>query len=137
MTDDMRQGITDLNQKFTGLDQKFAGLDQKYADLSQDVAGLKTDMVEVKSRLTSVEKTVRKTAIIVAGHTERFVWIEERLKKLDMLDDIKKSLEVFTAEIMASRSDRTLLGKGFFDQQVTLTDHELRLTRLERRSRPN
>jgi len=36
---------------------------------------------------------------------------------------------------LASRSDRVLLGRSFSDQQVALTDHELRLTRLELRSK--
>ena len=96
---------------------------------------MRQEMNEVKTRLTNVETTVRNIAIVVSGHTEVFVRIEKQLTKLDELDGIKKSLELFTAEIIASRHARTLTDKGFFDQQATLTDHELRLTRIELRNK--
>jgi len=74
-------------------------------------------------------------AIVVTGHTQEFVQIKAKMAKLEEFDGLKKSLEVFTSEIIASRHERTLMGKGFFDQQATLTDHELRLTRIELRGK--
>jgi len=100
----------------------------------------KLDSVEAKvtgldSRLTTVENTTRGIAIVVAGHTEAFVRVEKRLEKLNELDGLKNSLEVFTSEIIASRHARVLTDKSFSDQQSTLTDHELRLTRIELRGK--
>lgn len=96
---------------------------------------VETTMNNIDKLLTNIENTTRSIAITVAGHTEAFVRIEKKLEKLDELDGLKNSLEVFTSEIIASRHARTLTDKSFSDQQATLTDHELRLTRLEPRGK--
>lgn len=81
-------------------------------DMRQEIGGLKTDMGEVKSRLTVVETTVRNIAIVVAYHTEAFGRIEKQLTKLDELDGLKNSLEVFTSEIIASRPQAVIIPAG-------------------------
>jgi len=92
-------------------------------------------MKHALNRMDSFETVVRNLMITLAGHTEALGRIEKKLVKLDELDGLKKSLEVFTSEIIASRHERTLLGKSFFDHESTLTDRELRLTRIELRSK--
>ncbi len=118
------------------------GMRQEMNEVKTRLSGVETrlDRVETKldgvdRRLTTVEKTTRNIAIVVAGHTEALGRIEKRLTKLDELDGLKKSLEIFTSEIIASRHARTLTDKSFFDQQSTLSDHELRLTRIELRDK--
>lgn len=121
MSEDMRQEINEMQNRLGGVETRLGGVE--------------TRLGGVESRLDAVEKTTRNIAVVVAGHTEAFGRIEKQLTKLDELDGIKKCLEVFTAEIIASRHERALIGKTFFDQQTTLTDHELRLTRIELRSK--
>ena len=89
---------------------------------------------DMRQELNDLKRTVRVIAIAVAGHTETLSRVEKQLDKhTGVLDVIVKRLETFTAEIIASRNERALMGKSFFDQQERLTDHELRLTRLEPR----
>lgn len=107
-------------------------------DMRQEMNGMKTRLAGVETRLGGVEvrlggveKAVRNIAVVVAGHTETLVRLEQKLTKLDELDGLKTCLEVFTTEIIASRHERALAGKTFNDQQAMLTNHELRLTRIE------
>jgi hypothetical protein len=108
---------------------------QKMNAVKERLGGVETKLTGLVSRLTTFENTTRGIAIVVAGHTAAFVRIEKRLEKLDELDGLKNSLEVFTSEIIASRHARVLTDKSFSDQQATLTDHELRLTRIELRGK--
>lgn len=118
-----------------GTDIMFEDMRQEMNEVKTRLGGVEARLTGVETRLDSVEKTTRNIAVVVAGHTEAFVRIEKQLTKLDELDGLKKSLEVFTSEIIASRNARTLTDKSFSDHQVMLTDHELRLTRIELRSK--
>ncbi len=104
-------------------------------EVKKDVSEIGVQMTDTRSRLDRLETITRNTAIVVTGHTETFVRMEKQLTKLDELDGLKKSLEIFTSEIIASRHARTLADKSFSDQQTMLTDHELRLTRIELRGK--
>lgn len=97
---------------------------------------MRRELNQVKQELTEVKTVVRSLVVKVNAHDERFDRIEKRLEKLDLLDGIQRSLEVFTAEIIASRNERALMGQSFSEQRSALLDHELRLTRLERRVKP-
>lgn len=121
MSNDMRQELNGVKAAVGALGAQVDALQTDVGILKMDVAGLKT--------------ITHNLAVTVIGHTESLARIEKRLTKLDELDGLKKSLEVFTAEIIASRHERALTGKSFSDQQATLTDHELRLTRLELRGK--
>ncbi len=103
--------------------------------LKADVSMLKTDVGVLKTDVNTLKTITRNIAVTVAGHTETFARMEKQLTKLDELDGLKSSLEIFTSEIIASRHARTLTDKSFSDQQATLTDHELRLTRIELRGK--
>jgi len=103
--------------------------------LKADVGVLKADVGVLKADVGVLKVTTRNTAIVVAGHTEAFVQLNERMVKRDELDGLKKSFDVFASEITASRHERALTDKTFSDQQATLTDHELRLTRIEPRGK--
>lgn len=103
--------------------------------LKTDVNTLKTDVGVLKTDVSALKTITRNIAVTVAGHTGTFIRMEKQLAKLDELDGLKSSLEVFTSEIIASRHARTLTDKSFSDQQATLTDHELRLTRIELRGK--
>ncbi len=142
MSEDMRQELNDLKTTVDGIVTTLDGHTRELSDLKTAVGGLTdtvaglTDIVAGHTQeIKEVKKTVRNIAITVAGHTETLFRMEKQLSKLDTLDVIVKNLEVFTAEIIASRHERTLMGKSFFDQQETLTDHELRLTKLEPRDK--
>lgn len=135
MSEDMRQAITGLKTEVGALNVQVGALNVQVGALNVRVGALDERMGTVESRLTTVETTVRNIAIVVTGHTEAFVRIEKQLTKLDELDGLKKSLEVFTSEIIASRNARTLTDKSFSDHQSMLTDHELRLTRIELRGK--
>ena len=113
------------------------GMRQEMNEVKTRLGGVESRLGAVETRLGAVERTTRNLAIVVAGHTEAFVRIEKQLTKLDELDGLKKCLETFTSEIIASRRERVLMGKGFFDQQATLTNHELRLTRIELSRKPS
>ncbi|MDX6770879.1 MAG: hypothetical protein SF051_15195 [Elusimicrobiota bacterium] len=93
----------------------------------------------MRRELDDIKATTRKMAVVLAGNAERFSRIESRLdsidNKLETLNAVKQALESFTSEIIASRNDRLLFNRTFDDQRETLLDHELRLTRLERRGR--
>jgi hypothetical protein len=121
MSKDMQGELGDLKKTVREIAATVAGHTQELAGHTRDLASLKT--------------TVRNIAITVSGHTETLSRMEKQLSKLDILDVIAKQLDVSTAEIIASRNERTLMGKNFFDQQEMLTDHELRLTRLEPRDK--
>lgn len=129
---DMKQELNGVKQELNGVKAEVGSLGVQMTAVKQELNAVKT---ETGSRLDRLETITRTTAIVVAGHTEAFVRIEKRLTKLDELDGIKKSLEIFTSEIIASRHERTLMGKSFSNQQVTLSDHELRLTRIELRDK--
>lgn len=128
MSDEMRQELNGVKAAVGALGAQVNALQTDVGILKTDVAGLKTDVAGLKT-------ITHNLAVTVTGHTESLARIEQRLTKLDELDGLKKSLEVFTAEIIASRHERALTGKSFSDQQATLTDHELRLTRIELRGK--
>lgn len=135
MSEDMRQEMIEVKTRLGGVETRLGGVETRVSSVETKLSAVESRLTGVETRLDSVEKTTRNIAIVVTGHTEAFVRIENQLTKLNELDGLKKSLEVFTSEIIASRNARTLTDKSFFDQQATLTDHELRLTRIELRSK--
>ncbi|PIR16105.1 MAG: hypothetical protein COV48_10720 [Elusimicrobia bacterium CG11_big_fil_rev_8_21_14_0_20_64_6] len=128
-----------MRQELNGVKAEVSALGVQVNALQTDVSTLGEQMsaftTETRLRLGRLETITHNTAIAVTGLAEDSVQIKKQLTKLDELDGIKKCLEVFTSEILASRSERTLAGKSFLDQQATLTDHELRLTRIELRGK--
>ena len=142
MTGEMRQELNGVKKEVGALGVQVSCLTKDVGELKvqmgevkKDVGEIKVQMVDNRSRLDRLETITRNTAIIVTGHTETFVRMEKQLTKLDELDGLKNSLAVFTSEIIASRPARTLADKSFSDQQTMLTDHELRLTRIELRGK--
>ena len=135
MTDKMRQELNGVKTAVGALGVQMNAMQTAIGTLETDAGTLKTDVSTLKTDVSELKTLTRNTAIVVTGHTEALARIEQRLTKLDELDGLKKSLEVFTSEIIASRHERTLMGKSFSDQQATLTDHELRLTRIELRGK--
>jgi len=135
MTGEMRQELNGVKAVVGALGVQMNAMQAEFGSMKADVGALKTDVGALKTDVGALKTITRNLAITVTGHTEALSRIERRLTKLDELDGLKKSLEVFTSEIIASRRDRALSGKTFFDQQATLTDHELRLTRIELRDK--
>lgn len=72
-------------------------------EMRQEMITMLTDVGTLKADVGALKTLTHNIAITVTGHTEAFVRIEQRLTKLDELDGLKKSLEVFTSEIIASR----------------------------------
>jgi chromosome segregation ATPase len=107
------------------------------AAVTTSVKNLEGTVQTMGADLTDLRGTVRRLAVKVANHDVRFDRIDEKLKKLDVLDQIKSSMDEMTGELRASRSERALFAQSFRDQQETLTNHELRLTRLERGGKPS
>jgi len=137
MSDEMRHELNGVKAAVSALGAQMNAMQTTVKTLETDVSALKTDVNTLKADVGEVKTLARNTAIIVAGLAEDTVQIKKQLAKLDELDGVKKCLEVFTSEILASRREHALAGKGFIDQQAALTDHELRLTRLELRSKPS
>jgi hypothetical protein len=128
MSDKMRQELNGVKAAVGALGVQVNALQTAVGVLKTDVGALKTDVGALK-------KMTHNLAVTVAGHTEHFIRIEKRLEKLDEFDGLKNSLDVLVSEIISSRHERTLRDKSFSDQQATLTDHELRLTRIELRGK--
>ncbi|MEK7234730.1 MAG: hypothetical protein AAB268_13010 [Elusimicrobiota bacterium] len=133
MTDRVRQEFNDVKAAGAALGVQMTAMRTEFGVMKQDISTLKTDVVALKTDVAELKTLARNTAVVVSGHTETLGLISQQLRKLNELDGIKKCLEAFTSEIIASRHERALAGKSFIDQQATLTDHELRLTRLELR----
>lgn len=135
MSTEMRLELNGVKAAVGALGAQVNALQTDVGALKTDVGALKTDVGALKTDVAGLKTITHNLAITVTGHTEALARIEQRLTKLDELDGLKQSLEVFTAEIIASRHERALSGKSFSDQQAMLTDHELRLTRIELRSK--
>lgn len=108
MFEDMRQEMNEVKTrlggvetKLTGVETKLTGVETRLTGAEARLTGVEKKLDDVDMRLTTVEKTTRNIAIVVAGHTEAFDRIEKKLTKLDELDGLKNSLEVFTSEILA------------------------------------
>ena len=138
MSEDMRQELSDVRTAVRGIEATVSGHARELSDLNRTARSIEATVSGHTRELGDLNRTVRSIAITVTGHTEAFSRVEKLLSKHDgALERIEKSLEAFTAEIIASRNERALMGKSFSDQQETLTDHELRLTRLEPREKPS
>jgi len=105
--------------------------------LRADVKDLHGTVDALGADVKDLRGVVRNLAVKVVQHDERFDRIDEKLKKLEVLDQIKNTTDALAGELRASRAERALSDKSVRDQQTTLTDHELRLTRLERRGKPS
>jgi len=98
---------------------------------------MRREIGELRRDMSDVKRTLRNVVAAIARHEEHFVRINEKLKKLDVLDQIKSTMDALAGEIKSSRDERALSDKTFRDQQTPLTDHELRLFRLERNAKPS
>jgi hypothetical protein len=136
MSEEMRQELNGVKAEVAGLGSRMDRFQASMDGLRSDVDGMKSHLGVADRRLDRLEATTRKIAVVVAGHAEQFDRINEKLDKISVLD-IKKSLDACMAEVIASRNERALMGRSFSDQQETLVDHELRLTRLERDRKPS
>ncbi len=86
-------------------------------------------------RVMNVEKLAHNVAVAVSGLPRFMQKTTERLIQLERgMNRIVSAVDALTAESIASRSDRILFNLSFNDHRQALLDHELRLTRLERRA---
>ncbi len=123
--------MTDHMQlQLDGIKSELSGVQQRLGDVENRLGG-------VENRLGGVEKTVHKIAVAVSRHEDYFVQIKAQLKKLDALDGIQKTMTALASDLASSRAERALSDKSFRDQQTTLGDHEVRIHRLERISKPS
>ena len=120
----------DMQLQLDGIKTELSGVQQRLGDVETRLGGVET-------RLGSVEKTVRKIAVTVSRHEDYFVQMKEQLKKLDALDEIQKTMTALAGDLTSSRAERALSDKSYRDQQATLSDHEVRIHRLERNSKPS
>lgn len=96
---------------------------------------MSTDMRQELNELKAVTRKLVGAVTTMSGRLDR---VEGRLDDVgSAMAGVMKALDNFTAEILASRSDRLLFNRSFSEQRETLHDHELRLTRLERERRPS
>jgi hypothetical protein len=75
---------------------------------------------------------VRRIATTVSGLELRMTEMARFETVKSAFDKIQSSLDGFTKEILASRSQRTLQDESFKDINERLGKHELRLTQLEK-----
>jgi len=120
----------DMQLQLDGIKTELSGVQQRLGDVETRLDGVET-------RLGGVEKTVRKIAVTVSRHEDYFVQMKEQLKKLDALDEIQKTMAALAGDLKSSRAERALSDKSYRDQQATLSDHEVRIHRLERNSKPS
>jgi hypothetical protein len=94
---------------------------------------------EMKREIAALKATDRRLAAGFALMVQRFDRLDRLIDRVGSLegkmDSLVKSVEGLTAEVLASRSDRLLFNKSFGEHHAVLTDHELRLTRLELRAK--
>ena len=127
----------DMQLQLDGIKTELSGVQQRLGDVETRLDGVETRLGGVETRLGGVEKTVRKIAVTVSRHEDYFVQMKEQLKKLDALDEIQKTMAALAGDLKSSRAERALSDKSYRDQQATLSDHEVRIHRLERNSKPS
>jgi chromosome segregation ATPase len=139
LSEHTRQAVEQSKQ---ALEQSKQALEQSKLAFDQSqvaIQSLKDFEARVDKRFDRVDETTRNIAIIVARHEEKLVQIDpiaQRLDKMDgKIDGITRTLDDMSAEIRASRSDRLLMNRSFSEQQAALSDHEVRLYRLEQREK--
>ncbi|NNN07408.1 MAG: hypothetical protein HKL90_16075 [Elusimicrobia bacterium] len=106
-------------------------------EIKTEMSGLRQGQIALEYRMGRVEQTLHKVVVTVSGHTEHLIRIDEKLKKLDLLDRIAQSMDALAGDLKSSRAERALSDLSFREQQATLNDHEVRIHRLERNTKPS
>lgn len=119
------------------MQQDIRRLQRDMSDVKHRLGGVERRLDKVEGRLGKVETTLHNVVVVVSAHSERFDRLDEKLKKLDVLDQIKSTMDALAGDLKSSRDERALSNKTFREQQATLTDHELRIFRLERNAKPS
>lgn len=97
-------------------------------EMRKDIAGLKADTAELKT-------VTRNLAAALSGLPQFMTETSKRLDRMEAaMGRLTGAADACMAEVLTSRRERLLRDKTFNDQQAVLTDHELRLTRLELRA---
>jgi len=137
MAEDMQLQLDGIKTELSGVQQRLGDVETRLDGVETRLDGVETRLGGVETRLGGVEKTVRKIAVTVSRHEDYFVQMKEQLKKLDALDEIQKTMAALAGDLKSSRAERALSDKSYRDQQATLSDHEVRIHRLERNSKPS
>ena len=123
MSEDMQMEIAELKSGVKNIEGAVQTIGADLTDIRGAVRRIDADVTDLRGTvqtmgadLTDLRGTVRRLAIKVAHHDERFDQIDEKLKKLDVLDQIKSSMDAMTGELRASRAERSLFEKSFRDQ---------------------
>lgn len=135
MRSDMNLMRSDLDNVKSDLNIVKSDLNIVKSDMNLMRSELKTDISGLKTEVANLQESNRKIAMTVSGLAAEFTGFKIQLRKLDEFDVLKKGVETFMSEIITLRNERVLSGETFREQQATLTDHELRLTRLELRGK--
>ncbi|NNN04622.1 MAG: hypothetical protein HKL90_01845 [Elusimicrobia bacterium] len=133
----LRVDLDALGVDVKGLRVDLDALGSDVKGLRVDLDALGSDVKNLRTDINDMRGTMRSLVIVVARHEERFDRIDEKLKKLDVLDQMKGSMDALAGELASSRRERALSDISFRDHRDLLTDHELRLVRLERRDKPS
>lgn len=133
----LRQGQIALERRMGGVENRLDGVENRLDRVEIRLGGVEGRLDRVESRLGSVEQTLHKVVVTVSGHTEHLIRIDEKLKKLDLLDRIAQSMDALAGDLKSSRAERALSDLSFREQQATLSDHEVRIHRLERNTKPS
>jgi chromosome segregation ATPase len=137
MSEDMQLQLDGIKTELSGVQRRLGAVESRLDGVETRLGGVETRLDGVETRLDGVEKTVHNIAVTVSRHEGYFFEIKEQLKKLDALERIERTMDALAGELKSSRAERALSDKSYRDQQATLSDHEVRIHRLERNSKPS
>lgn len=98
------------------------------SDMKQEMNRLGSDLGEVKTIVRNIAVEVSKLTEKMDTSLQRMATMDEMKKDLG---SIKGQLDDFTADIQASRRERSLQDESFNFLKDMLGDHERRLSKLE------
>lgn len=119
------KGIRDMigarDARFDAIDRRLDGIDKRFDGVDKRFEGL--------------EAMTRRIAVTVSRHEETFDRMESRLVKLDQWDNLVGMVEKTVAAAESFQDFKTVSDRSLGEHYDVLTDHELRIHRLERRDK--
>ncbi|MFI5363913.1 MAG: hypothetical protein ACHQ49_18280 [Elusimicrobiota bacterium] len=127
----MKQDIGTLKADVVVLKTDVSVLKTDVSVLKTDVSVLKTDVSVLKTDVSALRATTTKIAAEVSRIDGQIGDLATRAEMKKGFGDVLGRFDDFASEIKASRDQRRLQDESFKQAHVQLTDHELRLYRLE------
>jgi hypothetical protein len=104
-------------------------------EMKHDIETMKRDIGTLKADVSALRASTTKIAVEASRIGVQINDLATHAEVSKGFGDVMRSLDAFAGEAKASRDQRTLQDRSFNLLNEKLTDHELRLTRLEPRER--